>query len=44
MAGEKSQPPTYPGKTAKYTQRPSATTVNLIEAIQIIKTFVKSAN
>jgi len=43
MAGEKSQPPTCPGKAAEYIQGPPATIINLIKVIQIIEAFVKSA-
>jgi hypothetical protein len=43
MAGEKSQPPTRPGRAAELTQGPPATTVNLIEAIRTIEAFVRSA-
>ena len=40
MAGEQGQPPTRLGKAAKPIQGPTATTVNLIEAIQTIEAFV----
>jgi hypothetical protein len=43
MAGEKGQPPTRPGRATEPIQGPPATTVNLIEAIQTIEAFVRSA-
>jgi hypothetical protein len=44
MAGERGQFPTRPERAAEPPQGPPATTVNLIEAIQTIEAFIRSAN
>ena len=44
MAGEKGQPPTRPGRAAGPPQGPTATTVNLIKAIQTIEAFIRSVD
>jgi hypothetical protein len=44
MAGDRSQPPTRPGKAGGQPQGATATSVNLIEAIQTIEAFVRSSN
>lgn len=44
MAGERGQLPTRPGKASGHSQGPSAATDTLIDAIQTIEAFVRSAN
>jgi len=44
MAGERGQLPTHPGKAIGPTPGPIVTTATLIEAIQTIEAFVRSAD